>query len=488
MPEQRLPDPALVVLAGAAGSGKSTWAAARYRPTEIVSSDALRAVVGTGPADLDASTDAFDLLGRIVAARLQRRLTTVIDTLGLDADLRRSFLTSARTVGQPAVLVIMDTAPRLCRRRNAERDRPVPAGALTDQLRRVRTLASDVDGEGWDLVISVRQDDDDPIRPPVQEVPRPIESGLRVVLQVSRFEWGDEPGPWLRDLALAADRIGVDGLALMDHLIHIPQVGRAWEPIPEPWVTLGFLAGIDTRLRLGTLVSPVTFRAPGIIAKTAATLDVLSGGRSFCGLGAGWWAREHAAYGLAFPPPAERFDRLAACIETLRALWGPGTKAYHSNRVDLPETTGYPRPVAAIPIIVGGSGEHRTLRIVAEQADGCNLPSDPERLPHRLDVLRRHCLDVGRDPADIEVTVLDVPIVGRDREDAARRVERLRGRTPAAVFAARHHAGTAEALADRWRELGDLGVRTIFCALPDLAGAGDLERLAPALQALRAGS
>ena len=125
------------------------------------------------------------------------------------------------------------------------------------------------------------------------------------------------------------------------------------------------------------------------------------------------------------------------------ALWAPGTKAYAGRYVHLPETTCYPRPVGPLPILVGGGGERRTLRIVAEQADGCNVPSDPKTLPRKIEVLRRHCLDVGRDPADVGVTVLDVPIVGRDRDDVAARVERLRGRTPAPVFAARHSAGLA---------------------------------------------
>src|SRR5262245_13162178 len=162
----------------------------------------------------------------------------------------------------------------------------------------------------------------------------------------------------------------------MDHLIQIPQVGRAWEPIPEPWVTLGMLAGLTSELRLGTLVTPVTFRAPGILAKTAATLDALSGGRAFCGIGAGWWDREHAAFGLPFPPAAERLDLLETAIEMLRALWRQGTKPYLGERISLPETTCYPRPASAIPIIVGGSGEHRTLRIAAKLGDGCNLPAD----------------------------------------------------------------------------------------------------------------
>jgi alkanesulfonate monooxygenase SsuD/methylene tetrahydromethanopterin reductase-like flavin-dependent oxidoreductase (luciferase family) len=250
-------------------------------------------------------------------------------------------------------------------------------------------------------------------------------------------------------------------------------------------VTLGLLAGLDTSLRLGTLVSPVTYRAPGIIAKTVATLDVLSGGRAFVGLGAGWWEREHLGFGLPFPPAAERLDQLEVTIETLRALWSKGTKAHTGARVSLPETTAYPRPVGSPPIIVGGSGERRTLRIAAALGDACNLPSDPGTLARKVEVLHRHCADVGRDPAEVAVTVLDLPVVGTDRDDTWRRVERLRGRTPAATYAARHHAGEAEAHRERYRALHrDFAVSTVFVGLPDLGGADDVARLAAVLDGL----
>lgn len=490
------------MLVGPSGAGKSTWAAQHYRQQEVVSSDALRAVVGSGEFDLDASADAFALLHQVVAARARRGLTVVVDTLGLDPDLRDRLREQGRTAGLPCVAVLFETTPAVCRARNAQRDRPVPAAVLGRQLAtfgRVREALAD---EGWDAVRIVT-DTSAPARPGAAGATAPAAStgaestgaestgpesgagagdlGLEVVIQVSRFPWGADPAGWLRSVALAADHFGFSGIALMDHLIQIPQVDRAWEPIPEPWVTLGMLAGLDTNLRLGTLVSPVTFRAPGIIAKTVATLDVLSGGRAFVGLGAGWWEREHLAFGLPFPPPAERLDQLEASIETIRALWGKGTKAHEGRRVTLPETTAYPRPVGQPQIIVGGAGERRTLRIAAELADACNLPSDLPTLERKLSVLRRHCERAGRDPGEVAVTVLDLPVVGTDRDDTWRRVELLRGRTPAATFASRHHAGEAAQHHERLLTLAQRGVRTVFVGLPDLDGPQDVERLAGVL-------
>jgi alkanesulfonate monooxygenase SsuD/methylene tetrahydromethanopterin reductase-like flavin-dependent oxidoreductase (luciferase family)/predicted kinase len=481
-----VPDPALVVLVGPTSSGKSTWAAGRYRAQEIVSSDALRDVVGSGELDIEASVDAFALLDLIVAARTRRGLTTVVDTIGLDAARRLGYLDVARRAGLPAVAVLFEIDASECRRRNRSRDRPRPASAVDAQLRRMRDVVAEIDAEPWDVVLRAADEvrvepahTPEAARARADQTERPAQLGF--VLQISRFPWGDDPTSWLASIAAAAAESGFAGLALMDHLIQIPQVGRAWEPIPEPWVTLGMLAGLATDLRLGTLVTPVTYRAPGITAKAAATLDALSGGRAFCGIGAGWWEREHAAFGLPFPPIAQRHQQLETAIETLRALWATGTKPYAGVRVSLPETTCYPRPVSSIPIIVGGSGS-RTLRVAARLGDACNVSSDLDRLDEKLAVLRAHCADAGR---DIDITVLDVPIVGRDREHAASIVERLRGRTPAAAFARRHHAGTPDDHLGRYRVLAERGVSTVFVALPDLAGPDEVARLAPVVTAFR---
>lgn len=465
----RLPDPALVVLVGPSGSGKSTWAEARYRREEIVSSDALRGVVGSGAHDLDASADAFAVLEQVVASRLGRGLTTVVDTLGSDRERRRTWRDAAHAAGLPAVAVVLDTPAALCRARNAARDRPVPAPALAAQLQRHSAVRAELADEAWDRIVTVagRVPEDAPGR---VEGPTTLASGerrssqgLQFVLQVGRFPWGADPAGWLRDVALAADAAGFAGLALMDHLIQIPQVGRAWEPIPEPWVSLGLLAGLDTRLELGMLVSPVTLRPAGVLAKTVATLDVLSGGRAFVGLGAGWWEREHAAYGVAFPPAGERVTTVEAAVRTMRALWGPGTKA----AAGLPETTCYPRPTRDVPIVVGGSGE-RMLRIAREHADAVNVRT--ERVDRALEVMAG---------SDVRVTVLDLPTIGRDRDDTWARVERLRGRTAAASYASRTYAGTPAEQRDRYGALADRGVDTVFLAVADLDGPDDLERLAP---------
>jgi alkanesulfonate monooxygenase SsuD/methylene tetrahydromethanopterin reductase-like flavin-dependent oxidoreductase (luciferase family) len=426
----------------------------------------------------------------------------VVDTLGLDPVRRRGYRDLARRSGLPAVAVHFPAPPRLARHRNAARDRPVPAPVLTAQLRRAAEAAAELAGEGWDEVVVVPADAPEapaapaagvPARsraaagarlpspfavPPPFAVPSPGRPAF--VLQVSRFPWGTDPAGWLREVATAAAAAGFAGLALMDHLIQIPQVDRAWSPIPEPWVALGLLAGLDTGLHLGTLVSPVTFRPPGLLAKTAATLDVLTDGRAFLGLGAGWWAREHAAFGLPFPPARDRLAALEAAVETVRALVAPGTKAYAGERVRLPETTCYPRPVGPLPIIVGGGGD-RTLSIAARLADAGNVRADPDTLPARIKRLREHCAAAGRDPDEVAVTVLDLPLVGRDRDEVWRRVEAGRGRTPAAAFARAHAAGRPEEHRARYAELAAAGVRTVFVSPVHLTGPQDVLDLAPAL-------
>lgn len=479
-----LPRPALVVLIGPAGAGKTTWARTHFAANEVVSADALRAMVGSGEADLDASTDAFAVLDAIVAARVRRGLTTIVDTLGLDADRRRAAVTPARAAGLPCVAVVFSTALDVCRARNRTRDRPVPAPALRSQHR--RTAEIDLAGDGFDRVLTVdTAPEAAPAQSPTAPSPSPERSGLRFGLQVSAFPWGADPRGWLRDVAVAAEQAGFAALSVMDHLLQIPQVGRVWDPIPEAYVTLGFLAGVTERIELGPLVSPVTFRSTPLLAKMLATLDAMAPSRVFCGLGAGWFGREHAAYGLPgsafgaepFPPVRARLDALEEAIGVLRAFWGPGTKPHGR----LPETTCYPRP-ANIPILVGGGGERRTLKIAATLADGCNLPSTVD-LDRKLAIFREHATAAGRDPEGLRVTVLDVPIVGTDPDEVAGLVERHRGRARATAYAAAHHAGTPAAHIARYAGLAEQGVDTVFVSLPNLSGPAEVERFGVVLDA-----
>ena len=474
-----IPDPALVVLVGPSGSGKSVWAEERYRAAEIVSSDHLRGIVGSGRYDLDASTEAFHLLDLIVAGRLRRGLTRSSTPSASTPSDGARYLALARAHQVPSAVVAFDTPAEVCRTRNGTRDRPVPATVLAQQLRSAGDLLPRLPDEGWDHIEVITT----AVAPATARARSDLECaatrdrarrgapGVEVPL-------GEDPATWLSEVALAADAVGFAGLAVMDHLVQIPQVGSAWEPIPEPWVTLGMLAGLPTRLRLGTLVSPVTFRPAGVTAKAAATLDVLSGGRAFLGVGAGWWEREHRGFGITFPPARERLDALETAIETMRALWAPGTKAYDGGLVSLPETTCYPRPVGPLPVFVGGSGE-RTLRIAARLGDGCNVGSSPTAVERATGIVRQTCAEAGRDPDEVALTVLDLPVVGTDRDDVWARVERLRGRTAAAAYARRHHAGTAVQHRDRYRALAEQGVSTVFVAVADLERPDDLLRMAP---------
>ena len=200
----QIPDPALVLLVGAAGSGKSTWAAARYRDVEVVSADALRAVVGSGTADLDASEDAFRLLDQIVEGRARRGLTVVIDTLGLDAARRAGWAALARGSGLPLVAVVFDTPAAVCRARNAARDRPVPAAVLAGSCAVCATSEAELEREGWEVLV-LAPDEPAPVpAPALTTAPtvRGADGGPRVILQVGRFPWGADPLGWLRGITL----------------------------------------------------------------------------------------------------------------------------------------------------------------------------------------------------------------------------------------------------------------------------------------------
>jgi F420-dependent oxidoreductase-like protein len=210
-----------------------------------------------------------------------------------------------------------------------------------------------------------------------------------------------------------ADQGGLDSLWVMDHFFQIPLIGEADEPMLEGYSALAFAAGISERISLGTLVTGVTYRHPGILVKTVTTLDVLSGGRAWLGIGAGWYEREHFALGVTYPPVSERFERLEETLQIANQMWSGDVGPYAGKHYQLAETLCQPMPLSRPRprIMIGGSGEQKTLRLVARYADACNLfamPGDEgiTLLQHKLDVLRGHCDAEGRSYDSIEKTVI----------------------------------------------------------------------------------
>jgi F420-dependent oxidoreductase-like protein len=391
--------PCLVVLVGASGSGKSTWAADNCAPGEVVSSDALREQVGRSAVDQKASTDAFAVLEEIVQRRLARKLFTVIDATSLEDASRARYREFARAAGVPCVAVAFPTDAATCKARNRGRASPVPGPVLTKQLQEFDRVLPLLASEGYDAVFTEPG--------PLRRRPANASTALRFGLQLPRHGWEGSTATALRDVAVAAEDAGFESLWLMDHFIQIPQAGREWEDLLECYTTLGYLAGVTARARLGALVTGVTYRNVALLGKMIATLDVLSDGRAVAGLGAAWYEREHTAYGFTFPPLRDRYALLEDALELLPLMWGKGSPAFKGRVVEVPEAMCYPRPVQErVPILIGGSGEKKTLRLVAQYADACNLFGDAKMVARKLAVLQAHCDAVCRDASHIEVTHL----------------------------------------------------------------------------------
>ena len=209
--------------------------------------------------------------------------------------------------------------------------------------------------------------------------------------------------------ARTAEDGGCSNFTVMDHWFQMEQLATSEDPMLEAYTTLGFLAGQTARMTLGPLVTGVTYRHPGLLAKTVTTLDVLSGGRAQLGIGAAWYEREHRGLGVPFPPLSERFERLEEALQICLQMWSDDDGPYEGRYYRLAETICSPPPVhrPRPPILIGGSGERKTLRLVARYADACNLfAPDPSVVAHKLEVLERHCEAESRDPATIQKTIL----------------------------------------------------------------------------------
>jgi F420-dependent oxidoreductase-like protein len=252
---------------------------------------------------------------------------------------------------------------------------------------------------------------------------------VKLGLHVSNFTWAGGPATMRDDLArvaAAAEEYSFAKLSVMDHVWQIAGIGPPEHDMLEAYTTLGFLAGRTERIELLAWVTAVVYREPGLLAKAITTLDVLSGGRAWLGIGAAWFEAEARGLGLPFPPTAERFERLEEALQICLQMWSDDDSAYSGRHYHLERTLNAPQPLTRPhpPILIGGAGERKTLRLVAQYAQACNLFPTPD-LEHKLDVLRRHCDTVGRNYDDIEKTVMGPLDPGPDGERVGELIDSL---------------------------------------------------------------
>jgi F420-dependent oxidoreductase-like protein len=252
-------------------------------------------------------------------------------------------------------------------------------------------------------------------------------------LQVSDFTWPDAPrsiGPTFARVARDADQAGMASLWVMDHFFQIRSIGPSEHEMLEGYSALAYAAGVTERITLGTMVTGVTYRYPGLLIKTVTTLDVLSSGRAWLGIGAAWNEEEHRGLGVPFPSTKERFERLEETLQLAHQMWSGDDSAFEGRHHQLERPLNSP-PAVSMPhprILVGGGGERKTLRLVAQYADACNIfDMGPDAVRAKYDVIRRHCEAVGRDYDDIEKTVLSRVDFAKESDDSiVDRVGRLR--------------------------------------------------------------
>ena len=234
---------------------------------------------------------------------------------------------------------------------------------------------------------------------------------MKIGLQIPSFTWpggAAEIGATLVNVAREAEAAGFYSVWVMDHFFQIAQVGPKHHDMLEAYTTLGYIAAVTKKVKLGTMVTGVTYRYPGIMAKTVTTLDVLCGGRAYLGIGAAWNEEESKGLGAPFPPIAIRFELLEEALQIVKQMWSDNNGPYQGKHNTLSETLCVPQPISRPhpPILVAGGGEKKTLRLVAQYADACNLYGDVATVSAKLQVLKRHCDLLGRDYSSIEKTTL----------------------------------------------------------------------------------
>jgi F420-dependent oxidoreductase-like protein len=279
--------------------------------------------------------------------------------------------------------------------------------------------------------------------------------------------------------ALAAEESGFESVWVMDHFYQLPPLGGPDAPILEAYTLLGALAARTSRVQLGTLVTGVTYRNPALLAKIITTLDVISHGRAILGIGAAWYDVEHAGMGFAFPSDRERLDRLEEAVQICRAMLLAERPTFEGSHYTVRDARNVPAPIQRrVPIMIGGGGEKRTLKLVAQYADMCNVTGGPRTLTHKLDVLRAHCDTVGRDVADVTTTRMGTLILLPDEDEAARTRSFISG-AAGDGWEEQFTIGTDEQVVAEVEQLAATGVDVLIFNMPlsdadTVARAGEL--------------
>jgi F420-dependent oxidoreductase-like protein len=290
-------------------------------------------------------------------------------------------------------------------------------------------------------------------------------------LQLPNFTFSGVPDDGMfeqvADLAVAGEESGFDSVWVMDHFWQLPPLGGPTQPMLEGYTLLGGLAARTRRVKLGTLVTGVTYRNPALLAKMITTLDIVSGGRAILGIGAAWYEEEHDGLGFDFPTAGERLDRLEEALQICRAMFSEEAPSFTGKHYRIEKALNVPRPIQpdGPPIMVGGSGEKRTLRLVAQYADMCNVSGSPDTVRRLLGVLERHCADVGRDPAEITKTRLASLFLSSSPEEAEQTTGFLR-EAAGAEFDERFNVGEPEAVVEQVAALVDTGLDVLIFNMP----------------------
>jgi F420-dependent oxidoreductase-like protein len=262
----------------------------------------------------------------------------------------------------------------------------------------------------------------------------------------------------------------------MDHFYQLPALGGAENPMLEAYTVLGALAARTSTARVGTLVTGVTYRNPAMLAKIITTLDIISGGRALLGIGAAWHDEEHDGFGFEFPPVKDRMDRLEEAVQICRAMFREDAPSFDGRHFKIQKVRNIPRPIQAggPPIMIGGGGEQRTLKLVAQYADMCNVSGDLDTVRHKFEVLRKHCDAVGRDPSEVQKTRMTSLFLADNEQHSQETREMIVGMA-GAEFAAGCTIGTDEQVLDQVAESIDAGVDYPIFNLP-FADAATIRR------------